>query len=56
VDDDTQSITTWYQGTIIVYKPWQGHIVSFDGCGLGENELIRSLKKEFKLKGKIRLV
>ena len=52
MDDDTQSITTWYLGTIIVYKPWQSHIVSFDGCGPKENELIRSLKKEFKLKGK----
>ena len=52
MDDDTQSITTWYQGTIIVYKPWQSHIVSFDGCGPKENELIRSLNKEFKLKGK----
>jgi len=52
VDDDTQSITIWYQGTIIVYKPQQSHIVSFDGCGPEENVLIRSLKKEFKLKGK----
>ena len=50
MDDDTQSITTWYLGTIIV------HVISFDGCGPKENELIRSLNKEFKLKGKIRLL
>ena len=30
---------------LLISKPRQGHIVSFDGCGLVENELIRSLKK-----------
>ena len=54
-DDDTQSTTTWYQGTIIAYKPRQGHSVSFDGCGPEENEMIRSLKKAVE-KGEIRLL
>ena len=58
-DDDSQSTTTWYQGTIIAYKPREGHIVSFDGCGPEENELIiniiRSLKKAVE-KGEIRIL
>ena len=47
--------TTWYQGTVIAYKLWQGHIVSFDGCSPEENELIRFLKKVVQ-KGEIRLL
>lgn len=55
-DDDTQSTTTWYQGTIIAYKPRQGHNVSFDdGRGPEENEQIRSLKRAVE-KGEIRLL
>jgi len=54
-DDETQSTTTWYQGTVIAYKPRQGHIISFDGCGPEENELIKSLKKASE-KGEIRLL
>ena len=55
LDDDTESTTTWYQGTVIAYKPRQGHIVSFDGCGPEENEVIKSLKKALE-KGEIRLL
>ena len=44
-----------YQGTIIAYKPRQGHIVSFDGRGPEENEQIRSLKRAVE-KGEIRLL
>jgi len=45
-----KSTTTWYQGTIIAYKPYQGPIVSFNGCGPEENELIKSLKKAVEKK------
>ena len=52
--NDNQSNTTWYQGTIIAYNPRKCHIVSFDVCGLEENELIKSLKKAVE-KDEIRL-
>ena len=54
-DDDSQSTITWYQGTIIAYKPREGHIVSIDRCSPEENELIRSLKKVVE-KGEVRIL
>jgi len=36
--------TTWYKGTVISYSR-RGYIVSFDGCGPEDNEVVKSLKK-----------
>ena len=54
-DNDTQSTTSWYKGTVIAYKPWQGPIISFEGFGPEENDLIKSLRKAVE-KGEIRLL
>ena len=54
-NDDMHKATTWYKGTVISYNRSKGYVISFDGCGPEENEVIRSLKKAFE-KGEIKLL
>jgi len=46
--------TTWYKGTIIAHNK-KGYLITFDGCGPEENELIKSLKKAIE-KGELKLL
>ena len=43
-DDDSEETTTWYKGTVISYSR-RGYVVTFDGFGPEENEVVQSLKK-----------
>ena len=52
--DDSRSTTTWYKGTVISYSR-KGYVISYDGCGPEENELIYSLKQGIE-KGDIKLI
>ena len=42
-DDDSEETTTWYKGTVISYSR-RGYVVTFDGFGPEENEVVQSLK------------
>lgn len=44
IDDDSEETTTWYKGTVISYSR-RGYVVTFDGFGPEENEVVQSLKK-----------
>ena len=46
--------TTWLKGTVISYSR-NGYVVSFDGCGPEENEMIYSLKQGID-KGEVKLL
>ena len=50
-DDES---TTWYKGTVISYSR-KGYIVSFDGCGPEENEVVKSLKKAMDM-GELKII
>ena len=52
--DCQQQSTHWYKGTVISY-PRKGYVITYDGCGPKENEILRSLKQGVD-KGKIRLL
>ena len=54
-NDDTHKITTWYKGMVISYSRSKGYVVTFDGCGPEENEVIKSLKKAIK-KGEMKVL
>ena len=43
-DGDNDETTTWYKGSVISYSR-RGYIVTFDGFGPEENEVVQSLKK-----------
>ena len=43
-DEDNDETTTWHKGTVISYDRKE-YVVTFDGCGPEENEVVRSLKK-----------
>ena len=43
-NDDNYESTTWYKGTVISYSR-RGYVVTFDGFGSEENEVVKSLKK-----------
>ena len=51
--DDRQG-TTWYKGTIISFSK-KGYLITFDGCGPEENEVIKSLKKSIE-KGELKII
>ena len=53
-DDSSKVSTTWYKGTVIAYNK-EGYIVTFDGCGPEDNEVIKFLKKAVE-KGEIKLL
>jgi len=42
--NENDDSTTWYKGTVISFSR-KGYIVSFDGFGPEENEVVKSLKK-----------
>ena len=44
-EDESEQSTVWYKGTIISYSRKDGYVISFDGYGPEENEIIRSLRK-----------
>ena len=52
--DEDQRTTRWYKGTIISYSK-QGYLITFDGCGPEENEIIKSLKKAIE-KGEVKMI
>ena len=54
-DDDMHKATTWYKGVVISYSCSKGYVISFDGCGPEQNEVIRSLKKAYE-KGEMKLL
>ena len=54
-NDDNNTTTTWYRGTVIAYSRNKGYVVNFDGCGPEENETIRSLKRAIE-KGEVKLL
>jgi len=54
-NDDSRSSTSWYKGTVISYSRSKGYVISFDGCGPEENELIYSLKQGIE-KGDVKLI
>ena len=41
--ENDQQTTRWFKGTVISYSR-KGYIITFDGCGPDENELVKSLK------------
>lgn len=51
--DDLKS-TTWYKGTVIGFNK-KGYLITFDGCGPEENEVIKSLKKSID-KGEVKII
>ena len=51
-DDES---TTWFKGTVIISYSRKGYIVSFDGCGLEENEVVKSLKKAMDM-GELKII
>ena len=53
-NDDSRTSTTWFKGTVISYSR-KGYVVSFDGCGPEENEVIYSLKQGID-KGEVKLL
>ena len=48
--ENDRQITRWYKGTVIFYSR-KGYIITFDGCGPDEDEVVKSLKQEVE-KGK----
>ena len=53
-NDDSRTSTTWFKGTVISYSR-KGYVISFDGCGPEENEVIYSLKQGIE-KGEVKLL
>ena len=51
---DDQQTTRWYKGTVISYSR-KGYVITFDGCGPEENDILKSLKQGVD-KGEIRLL
>jgi len=49
-----QQTTRWYKGTVISYSR-KGYIISFDGCGPDDNEVVKSIKQGVE-KGEIKLL
>ena len=49
-----QQTTRWYKGTVISYSR-NGYVITFDGCGPDENELVKSLKQGVE-KGEIKVL
>ena len=52
--ENDQQTTRWYKGTVISYSR-KGYIVTFDGCGPDDNEVVKSLKQGVE-KGEIKLL
>ena len=52
--ENDQQTTHWYKGTVISYSR-KGYIIIFDGCGPGEDEVVKSLKQGVE-KGEIKLL
>ena len=50
--ENDQQTTRWYKGTVISYSR-KGYIVTFDGCGPDDNEVVKSQGVE---KGEIKLL
>lgn len=51
---ESDQTTGWYKGTVISYSR-KGYIISFDGCGPDENEVVKSTKQGVD-KGDIKLL
>ena len=49
-----QQTTKWFKCTVISYLR-KGYIITFDGCGPDENELVKSLKQGVEM-GEIKLL
>ena len=52
--ENDQQTTRWYKGTVISYSR-NGYVITFDGCGPDENELVKSLKQGVE-KGEIKVL
>ena len=52
--ENDQQTTSWYKGTVISYSR-NGYVITFDGCGPDENELVKSLKQGVE-KGEIKVL
>ena len=52
--ENDQETTRWYKGTVISYSR-KGYIITFDGCGPDEDEVVKSLKQGVE-KGEIKLL
>ena len=53
-EEDSQTATKWYKGTVIGHSR-KGYLVTFDGWGPQENDIIKSIQQGVE-KGEIKVL